>query len=298
MDAEDRRAHGLAEQRLVALVVGVGDQGDAGRDQLGPGGLDVDAAGVLGAGDPAEPDAVEGPRPLAVLELGLGHGRAERDVPQGGALRDVRLAAREIAQEPALRGGAGGVVDRRVGERPVDREPEVAPELLEGLLVLLGEPLAQLDEVAPGDVDLALGVGLGGWLEAGVVGQGGVAAHAEVVLHAPLGGQAVVVPAHGVEDLTAAHALEAGDRVGVGVGEDMADMQGSGHGGRGRVDRVDLVPRLRPVEPVGALGVPAAYPYRLEPIEGGLVGNGGMAQSLFGHGALWYGVAVPTGTRD
>ena len=42
LDAEDRRGDGRAEQRLVALVVGVGDQRDDGRDQLGPGGLDVD----------------------------------------------------------------------------------------------------------------------------------------------------------------------------------------------------------------------------------------------------------------
>ena len=41
LDAEQRRPHGRAEQRLVALVVGVGDQRDAGGQQLGPGGLDV-----------------------------------------------------------------------------------------------------------------------------------------------------------------------------------------------------------------------------------------------------------------
>ena len=39
-DAEQRRDDRLAEQRLVALVVGVGDDGHAGRQQLGPGGVD------------------------------------------------------------------------------------------------------------------------------------------------------------------------------------------------------------------------------------------------------------------
>ncbi len=36
----------VPEQRLVALVVGVRDQGDHGRDQLGPGGLDVDGCSI------------------------------------------------------------------------------------------------------------------------------------------------------------------------------------------------------------------------------------------------------------
>ena len=62
-------------------------------------------------------------------------------------------------------------------------------------------------------------------LEAGVVRRRRVAAHAEVVLDAALGRQAVVVPAHRVEDLLAAHALEAGDDVGVGVAEHVADVQ-------------------------------------------------------------------------
>ena len=42
LDVEQRRAHRRAEQRLVALVVGVRDERDAGRDQLGARGLDED----------------------------------------------------------------------------------------------------------------------------------------------------------------------------------------------------------------------------------------------------------------
>ena len=41
---------------------------------------------------------------------------------------------------------------------------------------------------------------VGRWRERRVVRQARVAADAEVVLHPALGGQAVVVPAHGVED--------------------------------------------------------------------------------------------------
>ena len=52
---------------------------------------------------------------------------------------------------------------------------------------------------------------LGRRLEGRIVRQRRIAAHAEVVLHAPLGRQAVVVPAHRIEDGLAAHPLEAGD---------------------------------------------------------------------------------------
>ena len=108
--------------------------------------------------------------------------------------------------------------------RPVDAEAKLAPKRLEDLLVLLGELFAELDEVAARDRDL-LFAGLSGRLEAGVVGKRWLAPDAEVVLHAPLGGKAVVVPPHRVEDLASAHALVAGDGVGVGVAEDVPDVQ-------------------------------------------------------------------------
>ena len=53
LDAVQRRAHGGAEQRLVALVVGMGDERDARREQLGPGGVDLDGAVAVGAGGTA-----------------------------------------------------------------------------------------------------------------------------------------------------------------------------------------------------------------------------------------------------
>ena len=36
LDAEERGDDGGAEERLVALVLGMGDEGDDGRDELGP----------------------------------------------------------------------------------------------------------------------------------------------------------------------------------------------------------------------------------------------------------------------
>ena len=269
LDAEDRRGDGGAEQVLVALVVGVGDQRDDGGDQLGARGLDVDLVGARVEGDP-----VVGAGVLPRLELGLRDGGLEGDVPQRGGLLQVGLAAGEVAQEGALGRRLGRRPDGGVGLLPVDREAERAPQRLEDLLVLDDQLLAELDEVRPADRDLPLRVGLLRRGEVGVVGQRRVAAHAEVVLDAPLGRQAVVVPAHRVEDLLAAHPLEAGDEVGVGVGEDVADVQRARDGRRRGVDRVDALARRRTVEGVGLLVLPGLRPPGLEALQRRLVRYG------------------------
>ena len=181
--------------------------------------------------------------------------------------------------------------DRRVGHRPVDRQPEPAPQLLERALVALGQRQAQLDEVGARDRD-RLRVGrLGGRLEVGVVGHRRVAAHAVVVLHAPLGGQAVVVPAHRIEDLPAAHPLVARDRVGVRVGEHVADVQRAADRRRRRVDREDALARSRAVEAVGPLALPDLAPPRLEPVERRLLGHR-RARQLAAGGGLRRGVGL------
>ena len=98
LDAEERRRHGRPEEVLVPLVVGIRDERDARRDELGPRGLDdhrvsvgsVELHGVVRTSD------------LAVFELSLGHGGAEVHVPQRRRLRLISLAAREVAQECPL----------------------------------------------------------------------------------------------------------------------------------------------------------------------------------------------------
>ncbi len=88
--ANSGRQHLGAEKGLVALVGGMGDQGDAGRDELGPGRLDLDGRAVsVGLGE-AQP-VVEA-RVLLVDELGLGDRGAEVDVPQRRRLLAVGLA--------------------------------------------------------------------------------------------------------------------------------------------------------------------------------------------------------------
>ena len=77
------------------------------------------------------------------------------------------------------------------------------------------ELVAELEEVRPRDRDRLMvlrRVTPERRLEAGHVRLARIAAHAEVVLHPALGRESVVVPPHRIEDLLAAHALEAGDR--------------------------------------------------------------------------------------
>ncbi len=156
--AEERRHDLLAEQRLVALVVGMRDERHAGRNQLGPRRFDLDAA----ARWPIQRASANrmrwyAPGELAILELGLRHGGPEVDVPERRRLDLVRQAALEQPQERDLRHALRPPADRRVGHRPVDRQPEVLPEVLEGLLVFGRQPVAELDEVRARDRDRRLG---------------------------------------------------------------------------------------------------------------------------------------------
>ena len=152
-------------------------------------------------------------------------GGLEVDVPQRRRLVAVGVAGSQQPQEGAL-GGPLGEPRRSscTGLHQSTRQPDPAAQRLEGLLVLGRELVAQLDEVRPGDRRRVLRrLGRGG--EVGVVGDRRVAADPEVVLDPALGRQAVVVPPDRVEDDLAAHALEAGDEVGLGEREDVPDVQ-------------------------------------------------------------------------
>ena len=265
----------------------MGDQRDHARDQLGPGGLDPDRLPVGAVeGDPVVVAGV-----LLRLELGLGDGGLERHVPERRRLGEVGLAPGEVAQERALARQLGGAADGRVVLLPVDREAEPAPHRLERLLVLLDQLLAELDEVRAADRHLPLGVGLLRRRVVGLVGERGVAAHAEVVLDPALGRQSVVVPAHRVEDGLAAHPLEAGDQVGVGVGEDVADVQRTAHRRRRGVDRVDAGAVAGAVEGVGVVGPPLLGPLLLQALQRRLLGydDGAPFGTRGGRRLLWSG---------
>src|SRR5664279_5142468 len=134
--------------------------------------------------------------------------------------------------------------------------------------------MAEGDEVRPRHGDRLLARRLRGH-EPGVEGEARIAADAEVVLHPPLRGEPVVVPPHRVEHRPAAHAVEPGHRVGVGVGEDVADVEGSRHGRRRGVDGEHLAPGGGAVEGIGAVRLPPGGPGRLEALQPGLVGDAG-----------------------
>ena len=217
----------------------MGGHADAGREQLGPRRRDHEAP--LAAFD-AERDVVVGARLLAVLDLGLRHRHLEVHVPHEGRVAHVDVALLEQVPERELRELARAAVDRRVLGAPVHREAHAPPDVAEGLLVLGGDARAQVDEVRARDHArrrLALRRLLRERLEAQprVAGQGGIAAHVEQVLHAALGGHAVVVPAHRVEDVAAAHALEARHHVGLAEAERVADVERARDRERRRVHR-------------------------------------------------------------
>ena len=256
--AEQRSSHRGTGQPGVALVAGMADQGHAGRQQLGTGGGHRQRSAVR----PAERQPVVVAGHVPVLQLRLGHRGAERDVPQGRALGQVGLAAGQVAQEGALGDGPRGAADRAVGGRPVHRQPEPPPDLLERLLVQVGEPFAERHEVAPGHLHRVAGRRARRH-ERRVVAQRRVTLHVEVVLHPALGGQAVVVPADGVEHRLAAHPVEPGDRVGVGERADVPDVQRPADRQRGSVNGENSVPGgariklvLRPALPTGATTFP------------------------------------------
>ncbi len=234
-----------------------------------------------------EGHAVVGARVVARLELGLGHRGLERHVPQPGGLGLVGLVASKVAQERLLRRRARVVIDRAVGDVPVEGLPETTEERLERLLVLDGQLVAQLDEVLARDRHgvagaQALGVAAVRRLERGVVGERGVTAHAVEVLDPLLGRQAVVVPADRVEDVEAGHPLVARHAVGVRVRKDVAHVQAARRGRRGSVDREDLRPvagqRGVTVEGVGLLLGPYLSPLVLEAVQRGALRNDGSAR--------------------
>ena len=221
---------------------------------------------------------------FAAFQLSLGDRGLEGHVPQARSVLLIGLAAGDIAQERFLGDALRMLADRVVGLRPVDGQSERTPQLLELLLVFLGETLAQFDEVLAADrhlvlrVDL-LAVGAFEWrLEIRIVLQGRVHAHTVIVLHAALGRQAVVVPTHRIKDVEALHALEAGDDIGVRVGKHVADMQMAGHGGRRGINRIDGLAVACIAEFIDAGFVPRLAPLVFEPVDADLVRQRGQVR--------------------
>ena len=257
---EERGERPPAEEVAMARVVGVRGDPDARREQLGPRRGDHELAAPFDR----ERHVVKGAAHGAVLHLGLRHGGLEVDVPHRGRLDRVDVALGPEVEERELGHVAAAGVDGRVLLVPVDRKPEATPELLERRLVPAGEVEAELDEAVARDGPRRLAaLGLGRGTQVARVRRRGLAAHVVVRLHPPLGRQPVVVPAHRVEDAAAAHALVAGEHVGVRVAEHVPHVQRSRHGGRRRVDDERLRARARGIPAMDAEALPLRPPPRL-----------------------------------
>ena len=107
-----------------------------------------------------------------------------------------------------------------------------------------------------------------------------VASHTKVVLHATLGRQPVVIPAHRVENAVTLHALIARDDVGVGVAKYVADVQRTRDGWRGGVDRIDLFATDPAVEAIDAVVLPNQAPFVFEAFDANFFWNHGPGQQV------------------
>ncbi len=265
--SQQRRDRLLAHQIPIAGIFRVDDDRHAGRKELRASGFDVEAPAF---GSP-EPEPAGDPIGLPFFYLGLGHRRLEAHVPNGGSLGSISLPAPQHAKEGALRGPLSSLPDGGVGERPIDGEAQAPEDRLEGRLVGGDQLPAQLHEVGAADRHRPPREATGRRAEVGIMRSGRVAAHPEDLLDPPLGGEAVIVEAHRIEDLPAPHAAEAGDHVGVGVREDVAQVQLPAHRRGWSVDGVDVGARAGAIESVGTLRLPASRPLLLQALQGGPV---------------------------
>src|SRR5205085_7066654 len=119
---------------------------------------------------------------LAILQFGLGDGGAEVYVPERRRLELVSQPPLKQSQERQLGDALRTFADRGVRHRPVNRQAEISPQMLEDLFVFCRQALAQLDEVRPRDRDRLLRRFFRR-NERRIVGQRRVAPDAEEVLH-------------------------------------------------------------------------------------------------------------------
>ncbi len=242
---------GLADQRRVALVLGVDHHGHVAQHGLGPRGGHREAAGTIRerVGDVPERAVL-----LFAFHFQVGHGGLQHRVPVHEALAAVDQALLIKAHE-----GVGDdlrelVVHGEVFAAPVHAVAQAAH--------LRGDGVAALFLPFP---DLA-GEGLAAQV---------VAAHAlflQLALHHDLRGDAGVVGARHPQRVVAPHAVVARQAVHDGLVERMAHVQRAGHVGRRQLDGEVLAAgrgagircagaaaARRAVAPALPLGAPAGF---------------------------------------
>ncbi len=206
----------LADEVLVAGVVGVDGDGGVAEHGFGAGGGDVE--GLIRAGD----GVLDGPEvalDFFVVDLVVGDGGAELGVPVDEALASENLAGLEEVEEGAADGLRADVVEGEAGAGPVARaahELELAEDA--GFVLVFPGPDA-FDEGVSAEVVAVLLF----FLE-------------DAALDDSLGGDAGVVGAGHPEGVVTLHPSPAGEDVLKGVVERVAEVEGAGDVGRGDDD--------------------------------------------------------------
>ena len=137
---------------------------------------------------------------------------------------------------------------------PIDRQPELLPKLLESLLVHFSELPAEFDEIGPADHFWGF-LRITSRFEVWQIREIGVAANVEEVLHPAFGGQTVIIPPHGIEDIHSSHAALARDEILMRVTKYVADVEGAAYRRRRRINDESLVS--------GACRIPVIDSHRL-----------------------------------
>ena len=143
---------------------------------------------------------------------------------------------------------------------PVNRQSELLPKFLEGLLIDLRELPAEFDKIRPAD-DLGRPFRINSRFESRLVGEVGIAAHVEEVLHPAFRGQAVVIPSHWVEDIHSGHASLADDQILMRVAEYVSDMKRAAHRWRRSVHDKSFVSAAGRVPAVDPHFLPSRSPF-------------------------------------
>jgi hypothetical protein len=82
----------------------------------------------------------------------------------------------------------------------------------------------------------------------------------KIVLNPPLGGKAVIIPSHGIKYIFTGHPLIPDNYIGMGVAENVADMEGSGNGRGRRIHGENIFPGRLRVIPVYPPALPLPVP--------------------------------------
>ena len=134
---------------------------------------------------------------------------------------------------------------------------DAAEDVFKNFFIFGGQGFAGFNKVFARDfLTLFFGVFYMNRFKCRVIGNFRVAGDVIVVLNAAFGREAVVIPAYRVEYRFSLHALVSGDDVGLGVAEDVSDMQRTGNGRRRCINHKAVVPALGRIVFVNFVGAP------------------------------------------